>query len=381
MSNTAQPAMVNNNVGHGGAYNEKGAQPGGGFMKGFTFGGWFRLHAFDLLIMLFMGMIGLGVYFARPAPTRDFPITFNDGEIVYPQYAYPLRKEIVPIWLAALLSFIVPFFFFCLFQIRRRSMYDLFTTTLGLIQSLETAAVFQVFLKWLIGGFRPHFLDVCKPNVQGPGAGTGFQQIYYTREVCTGDEKEINDSLESFPSGHSTAAFAGFVYLFLYFFAQLKINSDHRPAYWKIVLTIAPLLGATLIAGALTIDKFHHWYDTFAGAVIGTLCAVIIYRATFASILDFRFNHIILPRDYSLLARHLPPQKFGYSPQDINDQLPFTREGGWGHFQGFTGAPFDASSLGASGGMGMTGGPGMAGGPGLGAGTGGGMFHRGHNAV
>lgn len=55
MSNTAQPAMVNNNVGPGGAYNGKGAQPDGGFMKGFTFGGWFRLHAFDLLIMLFMG--------------------------------------------------------------------------------------------------------------------------------------------------------------------------------------------------------------------------------------------------------------------------------------------------------------------------------------
>lgn len=26
----------------------------------------------------------------------------------------------------------------------------------------------------------------------------------YTREICTGDEKEINDALESFPSGHST---------------------------------------------------------------------------------------------------------------------------------------------------------------------------------
>ncbi|KAG8978335.1 hypothetical protein FRB90_008438, partial [Tulasnella sp. 427] len=237
MSTSAQPAMTNNNnVAPGAGYNEKGAGRGG-FTKGFTFGGWFKLHAFDLLIMLFMGMLGLGIYFAKPAPTRNFPITFSDGEIVYPQYAYPLRRNIIPIWLAAVLAFIIPFFFFCLFQIRRRSLNDLMTTTMGLIQSLETAAVFQVFLKWLIGGFRPHFLAVCKPNVQGPGSGTGYQQIYYTRDVCTGDEKEINDSLESFPSGHSTAAFAGFVYLFFYFNAQLKVNSDHRPAYWKIVLT------------------------------------------------------------------------------------------------------------------------------------------------
>ncbi|KAG8897996.1 hypothetical protein FRB99_007730, partial [Tulasnella sp. 403] len=347
--------------------NEKG---GRGFMTGFTFGGWFRLHIPDLITMLFMGMIGLGVYFAKPAPTRNFPITFSNGEIVYPQYAYPLRKEIVPIWLSALLSFIIPFVFFCIAQIRRRNFGDFLCTLMGLLQSLITAAVFQVFLKWLIGGFRPHFLDVCKPNVTGPGQGTGFQQIMYTRAVCTGDQKQINDSLESFPSGHSTAAFAGFVYLSLYFYAQLKVNSDHRPAYWKIVLFFAPLLGATLIAGALTIDKFHHWYDTFAGAVIGTLSAIVCYRATFASILDFRFNHIVLPRSYSLLARNHPPQKFGYSPADITDQLPFTREGGWGQFHGFTGAPFDASALGATQGMGM----GM-GAPGYGTGNAGAFPH------
>jgi hypothetical protein len=126
----------------------------------------------------------------------------------------------------------------------------------------------------------------------------------FDRSVCTGDESEINDSLESFPSGHSTAAGAGFVYLSLYLNAMLKVMSDHHPAcvfilascrLWKPVLTrarpprsstatgsvrprlrlsnprlstdshalcalldvlvFAPLLGAALIAGSLTIDK------------------------------------------------------------------------------------------------------------------------------
>ena len=31
--------------------------------------------------------------------------------------------------------------------------------------------------------------------------------------------------------------------------------SAHNPAYWKMVLFFAPILGAVLIAGALTIDK------------------------------------------------------------------------------------------------------------------------------
>ncbi|KAG9006257.1 hypothetical protein FRB94_000882 [Tulasnella sp. JGI-2019a] len=261
----------------------------------FTFAAWLTQRAADLITMTAMGVLGLGIYYLRPAPTRNFPITFVAGAIVYPDYAYPLLQEIVPIWLVALLSFIIPFAAFCVFQIKQPSAEYFLDTTVGLVQGLVTAALFQVFLKWLIGGFRPHFLELSKPDLASLSQGTGFQSIMYTRDVCTGDDKEINDSLESFPSGHSTAAFAGFVFLTLYLNAQLKVISDRRPAYWRIVVTLAPLLGATLIAGALTIDKFHHWYDTLAGAVIGTLCAFVVYRTTFASIFDFRVNHVILP--------------------------------------------------------------------------------------
>lgn len=100
------------------------------------------------------------VYYAPPAPTRSFPVYFQDGEIVYPEFAYPLRKNIIPIWLAALLAALIPIFFFGLFQIRVRSFWDFNNACLGLLYSLINAAVFQVFIKWLIGGLRPHFLDV-----------------------------------------------------------------------------------------------------------------------------------------------------------------------------------------------------------------------------
>ena len=102
------------------------------------------------------------------------------------------------------------------------------------------------------------------PNVTRP---SGIADFMYNRSVCTGNKKDINDSLESFPSGHSTAAFAGLTYLALYFNAQLKVMSAHNPAYWKMVLFFAPILGATLIAGALTIDKCetHHQCSRDAG--------------------------------------------------------------------------------------------------------------------
>ena len=64
----------------------------------------------------------------------------------------------VPIWAAALLASLIPIFFILLMQIRIRSFWDVNNGILGLLYSLITAAVFQVFLKWLIGGLRPHFL-------------------------------------------------------------------------------------------------------------------------------------------------------------------------------------------------------------------------------
>ena len=134
----------------------------GGVVQGFSFVKWLRLHLVDLITMAVMGAMGLGVYYAReltcscisfdltaestiaPAPNRSFPVFHPDGSIVYPEYAYPIRKEVVPIWLAAFIAFSAPFVFFVLFQIRRRSLDDLFTTTMGLLKSLITAAVFQV---------------------------------------------------------------------------------------------------------------------------------------------------------------------------------------------------------------------------------------------
>lgn len=299
-----------------------------------TFGQWLKVTWLDILTMAALGAVGLGVYHANPAPSRSFAVVFNDGEVVYPTTAYPLRKEIIPIWLAAFLASVIPIAIMLAMQIRIRSFWDFNNAVIGLLYSLITAAVFQVFIKWLIGGLRPHFLEVCRPDLTlataapstvGVGSnaalnGQGFNGIYYTREICTGDPKEINDSLESMPSGHSTAAFAGLVFLSLYLNAKLKLFSNYHPAMWKLAAVYMPILGACLIAGALTIDEFHHWYDLLAGAIIGTIMAFSAYRMTFAAIWDWRYNHIPLNRS----APFTPGGNM-----ELYDAT-FTRQAGWG---------------------------------------------------
>ncbi len=303
-----------------------------------TFRIYVRTFWMDYLLMAVLGGVGLGVYSLRPAADRVFPVYFRNGEVVNPEFSYPFRKDIIPIWLAALLAFIVPFIFIMLMQIRVRSFNDVNTATMGLLFSLISAAVFQVFIKWLIGGLRPHFFSVCKPSINATNVGTGqgFDGLLFDRSICTGNEKEINDALESMPSGHSTAAFAGLLYCSLYLNGKLKIFANYRPQYWKFVLFYAPLLGAVLIASSLTIDHYHHWYDILAGAIIGTMFAFGAFRCQYASVWDYRFNHIPLPRTEA-------DQGFDYHLDHVESALSGSRKGGWNNGNIY-GAPFDATA-------------------------------------
>jgi hypothetical protein len=56
-----------------------------------------RFTWLDILTMAFLGVVALSVNKAGPAPNRSFPVSFQDGEIVYPQFAYPIRNEIIPL--------------------------------------------------------------------------------------------------------------------------------------------------------------------------------------------------------------------------------------------------------------------------------------------
>ena len=231
---------------------------------------------------------------------------------------------IIPVWLAAILPLFIPTLTFLLMELRIRSFWDLNNAFTGLLYSHVLTALCTVVLKNLIGGLRPHFLAVCKPNPLG-ASGQGFNQIMFTREICQGNEKEISFAMTSFPSGHTSAAFAGFTYLFLYLNAKLKVWSNYHPAFWKLALLYAPILGAVLIACSVVVDYNHNWYDVLAGAVIGNIMAFSAYRVVWASIWDFRYNHIPL-------KRHIP---FNYNnaPDIVSTNLTsntWTRKAGWG---------------------------------------------------
>lgn len=264
---------------------------------------------------------------------RTFPITFDgSGDIVWPQFAYPYRGWIISPALSGILSALIPIGIIILAQIRIRSFWDANNAILGVLYSLILGTLFQVIIKQLIGGLRPYFLEVCQPDISRVVAGhnttglnaVGFHQLMYSVDVCTNPDKNaIKNAMTSFPSGHSTAAFAGYVFLFLWMNAKLKVFAGHQTSFYWLALLMVPLLGAVLMAGALTIDQAHNWYDILAGSTIGTVMAFASYRICYAAIWDWRYNHIPLTRhrmfDYAA----------GLAPRYL-ERAVFIQKAGWG---------------------------------------------------
>jgi hypothetical protein len=172
---------------------------------------------------------------------------------------------------------------------------------------------------------------VCQPDISRAAThnttglnGVGFHQIMYTVDVCTNPDKQaLKNAMTSFPSGHSTAAFAGLVFLFLWMNAKLKVWGNYRTSFWWLALLFAPLLGAVLQACVLSIDQAHNWYDILAGALIGTATAFASYRVMYASVFDWRYDHIPLKR--TKVFDYITGIGPGYMERDV-----FVKKLGWG---------------------------------------------------
>jgi diacylglycerol diphosphate phosphatase/phosphatidate phosphatase len=198
---------------------------------------------------------------------------------------------------------------------------------IGLGYALSTATLFQSLVKIFVGGLRPHFLTVCRPNIppSTPGISTlpkNGLNFYTADQVCRGDASKIKEAQMSFPSGHACAAFAGFGFLALYWNAKFKVlsrggrfrdyygssareqseQSDQgekmgRVHHWKLVCFMAPWCIATLFALSKIRDGWHHPIDVVFGALVGTLFAHLAYKMVYRSVYNSRTNHIPLEGD------------------------------------------------------------------------------------
>jgi diacylglycerol diphosphate phosphatase/phosphatidate phosphatase len=140
-------------------------------------------------------------------------------------------------------------------------------------------------------------------------------RFYTPSQVCTGTAKRVREAQMSFPSGHASAAFAGFGFLALYLNAKYKVlsrgthfrdaygerqtsaedaSTGRRVHHWKLVLFMVPWCIALLLALSKIRDRWHHPVDIVFGALVGTLFAHMAFKMVYWSVYDARTNHIPL---------------------------------------------------------------------------------------
>lgn len=140
-------------------------------------------------------------------------------------------------------------------------------------------------MKNLVGGIRPDFAARCWPDGDQAWASAGVPR-------CSGDDDVVQQGRKSFPSGHTSMSFSGFVYCSLYLAAWLRIGREEGRAWWKLCVVLAPTVLALFVGLTRIHDYWHHWEDVVVGALLGTAfaCASWMHKRPYARTSGARAN-------------------------------------------------------------------------------------------
>ncbi|VDM48163.1 unnamed protein product [Toxocara canis] len=146
--------------------------------------------------------------------------------------------------------------------------------------------------KWSVGRLRPHFLDVCKPNVTLTPCR--YPYAYITDYVCQGaPEKLVDEARRSFFSGHAAQSMGTAIFCVIYMQARLPRRTYGLtivPVFQSLHIGIALLIGLSRLS-----DNMHHWSDVFVGFLVG--CATGYYSVSSSRLLSLGLQQLEILND------------------------------------------------------------------------------------
>ncbi|KAK9463248.1 phosphatidic acid phosphatase type 2/haloperoxidase [Lipomyces oligophaga] len=242
-------------------------------------------YVFDYVVVFVLA--GIWSYIATLEPnysrfsltdkTLQYPIA--DPETV-PFGSCLVYSVLLPIAVIAVWSFVVD----RLRYSHNELLWEFNVGFLGIALSESFTFVITTSLKGIVGRPRPDSIARCLPYSGAADAEVwGLSEVL---KVCTQTDPAIlAEGWRSWPSGHSSTAFAGLGYLSFFLAGKLSLY-DTRGEAWKAAIVMFPLLGAGAIATSRIKDHRHHGTDVLSGSIIGLAVAWAAYRLYYPSLAD-----------------------------------------------------------------------------------------------
>ncbi|KAF2726176.1 PAP2-domain-containing protein [Polychaeton citri CBS 116435] len=228
---------------------------------------WQRSYAGD-----YLGLSILVVsYFIMKLVDEPFHQQFSldDLRIQHPH----AEVERVPVFMLFVYAAGIPLVPLALYNLALRpDLHKAHVTLLGLAITIFSTLFLTDVFKDAIGRPRPDLIARCKPRSDAPHGRL------VDISICTESSHHLlHDGWRSFPSGHSSFSFAGLGWLSFFIASQ---THAFRPGASLIVvaLTIAPFIGAALIAISRLEDYRHDVFDVLVGSLLGVSISLFNWR-------------------------------------------------------------------------------------------------------
>jgi len=215
--------------------------------------------------------------------------------------SYPYHSSTVPSWSLYVFGIFIPILIFVIseyicnkksFKIRCFQLLNIY-----MIGAVGSHLIVDVG-KYTVGRLRPHFFDLCQPQVNGePVNDTNAcneNNGYVLDYTCNPNMKYFEGDVEeaksrankevhlSFPSGHASfsAQAATFVVLYLQTRFINKTNSgadsSHTSYFIATLISLLAILAAGFVSVSRIMDYKHHPTDALVGSLIGILTQVCL---------------------------------------------------------------------------------------------------------
>lgn len=191
-----------------------------------------------------------------------------------PRIAYPLLSNTISVAVLLVLAIVIPFVaigLLGLYKSRRMlpTKRDASHALLALVFSAAANDSLTEILKKLVGRPRPNFVQLAGYQPDGTFAATAAN---------------VREAFQSFPSGHTSMAFAGLLFFSLFIWREIQQLEFYRfkvhHQSWgslKIVLSAGPTVLAAYIGATRITDYWHNFDDVVAGAFLGSVIACVAF--------------------------------------------------------------------------------------------------------